>query len=180
MKKHLGFRRFSLTSAVLFLFLSCSDDSSNINIDSIDSDMIAATLLADEVVHSMSGRSYTARSVTVLRYKDGKLTFSTNSDEIKGYSEVLEESITATVEAGDYIFWYCGAGLSELAGIEFDASSMRRLVDGPIELKESKMWMLKVPEDVKEEDGLLKYDIVYSFKGGDLIVLDPKIKIADK
>lgn len=159
--------------------VACQDNTLSEDIDLVDEDMVAATELAEAYVGSTRGSLATDLSVTVLKFQDGKLLFGTDSDIFNGYEEITEETITATVEPGELIFWFCGGGLSDLDGIEFDETSMLQLVDAPSEIYDGKMWVLTIPEDSIGEDGILKYDIVYQYKGnsGPPIRLDPKIKV---
>ena len=173
------YTRFLLPIFAIALFISCQEEHVSEEIDLLDVDMIAATKLADEYMNASRARYNSERSITVVRFENGKLIFGTNTDDYKGYQEVSEESITATVEPGEYIFWYSGGGLSELDQIEFDEDSQLRLVESPEEINDDKMWVISIPEDFDEEDGMLKYDIVYQYKGNDgpPIRLDPKIKV---
>ncbi len=151
--------------------------------------MIAAEKLVDEYFEQLAvehpearrGRDWGSdRAITVLRYSKGKLYFATNTDQVRGYREVNEETVTAFVDPGEYIFWYCGGGLSELVEIEFDQPSQAILVDFPEEIKVNKLWAVTVVPDDDMSGEQLKYDIIYQIRknrGGDPIRLDPKIEI---
>lgn len=165
---------------ITIMLIACQEDSVKEETDLLDKDMIDANRLADEYLTSTVGRASAERSITVMKFIDGKLYFGTNTDDVHGYEEITEETITAYVEPGEYIFWYSGGGLSDLDGIVFDEESMLQLVDAPDEVNADKMWVVSIPEDFEEEDGILKYDIIYQYKGheGAPIRLDPKIKVA--
>lgn len=178
--KYQSFLKNSLLAfSLLSITLSCQEGTLADEITPVDVDMIAATTMANNYLNSMRGKTGTEKSITVLQFRDGKLVFGTSSDDIQGYEEVGEESITATVQPGEHVFWYAGGGLSDLDGIDFDESSMLKLVDAPDEINYDKMWMLTIPEDFDAEDGILKYDIVYQIRGSDgpPIRLDPKLKV---
>ncbi|MEP1096402.1 MAG: hypothetical protein ABJG78_14895 [Cyclobacteriaceae bacterium] len=181
MKYQLHLKQFLPFLAFLLLFGSCKEEHISEEIDLVDEDMIAATKLADEYLNASKGRQGSEKAVTVLKFKDDKLYYATTADDVTSYTEVNEETITASAKPGGYVFWYCGGGLSDLDGIEFDESSQLKLVDAPEEINADKMWVIAIPEDFDEEDGMLKYDIVYNFKGNDgpPIRLDPKIKITE-
>ncbi len=162
--------------AFLLLTLSCQEDPLDDEVN-VDEDMLAATKLADEYLSSSSGRNGSEKAITVLKFKDGKLLYATNTDDNKGYQEVTEETITATVEPGEYVFWYSGGGVTDLDDIDFEDPTQL-----PDEINPDKMWVIAVPEDIDDDDEVyLKYDIVYQHKGnnGAPIRLDPKIKIQD-
>lgn len=171
----LRLKQLLLTSFFLLITISCHDNTVTEELNLVDADMIAATKLAEEYLSSSKGRNGSEKSITVLKFKDGKLLYSTNTDDNKSYQDVTEETITATVEPGEHIFWYSGGGVTDLEGVDFEDETQL-----PEEINPDKMWIITVPEDV-EEGTLFKYDIVYQFKGnsGPPIVLDPKIKIQD-
>ncbi|MCP4456877.1 MAG: hypothetical protein GY816_02450 [Cytophagales bacterium] len=177
------FRSSQLLILFTFLFtISCQEDSLNKEIDMADEDMIKATELAETYLNSSNARVGwdTEKAITVLKFKDDKLLYATNTDHHIGYREVTEETITAYVDPGEFIFWYSGGGISDLDGIEFDDDS-QFLLDGlPEEINVDLMWVIHIPEDIGEDDNInLKYDIIYQFKGnvGLPIKLDPKIKV---
>ncbi|MEQ9008552.1 MAG: hypothetical protein RLP12_11755, partial [Ekhidna sp.] len=115
-------------------FIACQEDTFNQSNESIDEDMIDATLLAEEYLESEKGRfNDSDKAITVLRYRNGKLYFDTNTDDHKGYQEVEETSVTANVEPGDYIFWFAGGGLSEVDDIDFDEQAEEVLGDLPVD-----------------------------------------------
>ncbi|MEP5612575.1 MAG: hypothetical protein ABJP45_10015 [Cyclobacteriaceae bacterium] len=174
-------KQLLLVFTFFLLFGSCKEKLITEDIDLEDQDMIAATQLADEYLNASKGRQGAEKSVTVLKFKNDKLYYATTTDDVTSYTEVGMETITASAKPGEYVFWYSGGGVSDLDGIEFDESSQLKLVDAPEEINADKMWVIAIPEDFDEEDGMLKYDIVYNFKGNDgpPIRLDPKIKITD-
>lgn len=160
-----------------FVVISCQEDVFKTP-DSIDEDMITATSLAEEYLTNTRGRfEDSERSITVLKYQDGKLLFSTNTDDVRGYQEVVETSITAIVEPGEFIFWFSGGGLKEVEAIEFDGASQEILEDLPNDFVPEKMWVVQVPDSVQAGEVSLKYDIVYEPRGGIQVRLDPKIQI---
>ena len=170
---------------IFSIIFACQEDSLNeeinltvLELDQADADMIAASNLANEYLSSSSARESKEKSITILRFKKGKLFFNTNTDNIQGYHEVTEATVTAIVAPGEYLFWYSGSGISDLDGIEFDAASQQQLSNYPEEINSDKMWVIAVPENVSDNT-ILKYDIIYQFKGnsGSAIRLDPKIKI---
>ncbi|MEQ9403887.1 MAG: hypothetical protein RIM99_09895 [Cyclobacteriaceae bacterium] len=178
MKKYpFGLRHLLFAFSLVVLVISCQEDSTNEEITLTDEDMIAATRLAEDYL-SINGRGDYEKAITVLKYKDDKLYYATNTDDIDGYQEVTEQTVTAIVEPGEHVFWYSGGGVTDLDGIEFDPFSQGQLVNEPEEINADKMWVIAVPEDLEDED-LYKYDIIYQFKGNDgaPIRLDPKIKI---
>ncbi|WP_424963059.1 hypothetical protein [Ekhidna sp.] len=158
------------------LFIACQEDSI-VESDELDQDMIAASELADEYLKSEKGRFEDSdKSITVLKYTDGKLMFDTNTDDFKGYQEVEETSVTAVVEPGDYIFWFAGIGLSEVDEIDFDEPSQEILGDLPVDFIPQKMWIIRIPPNTTQNS--LKYDIVYVPEGSNTSIrLDPKIKV---
>ena len=145
--------------------------------------MINAIELVDNYMNTKvpEGRRNSPVAVTVLQYREGVLYYSTNTDMIKGYNVVNEETITAHVEPGAYIFWVTGSGVDYLDEIEFDVVAEYTLRGRNAEAgEEFKMWLVRIPEDIEaNEDGELKYDIVYGCKDndGNPIRLDPKLKI---
>ncbi|MEL7006966.1 MAG: hypothetical protein AAFN93_30280 [Bacteroidota bacterium] len=94
----------------------------------------------------------------------------------------IDETVTATVDEGGYVFWYAGGGVSDLIGIEFDASSREKLAGDPTGWVFHKFWVATVNQNTGDE--LLKYDILYQHFDDDgeseLIRLDPKIKVAEQ
>lgn len=181
MNSQIRLKSISFLFAFLFLNIACQEIPVNEEIDQADEDMITANQLAKGYLNTTGARIGSEISLTVLKFQEGKLLFGTDSDIFSGYEEINEETVTATVERGEYVFWYGGGGLSDLDGIVFDEESQLQLVDAPEEIFSGKMWVLTIPEDFDEEDGILKYDIVYDFPGnsGPPIRLDPKLKIQD-
>lgn len=168
-----------LIFALLLLTISCQESSVNDEIEIVDEDMTAGTALAEDYLNSSSGRFGSAWSITVLKYKDGKLLYATSSDDIRGYREITEETVTASLQPGGYMFWFSGGGVSDLESIVFDAASQQRLKVYPVEIKSGRLWVVQLQMDDDDKESDLKYDIIYQFKGneGAPIVLDPKIKI---
>ncbi len=184
------FLNYTIVFLALIVSFSCQEDTISVDqdfdqLELEDQDMIAAIAMADEFLANSNERQIKARkSVTVLKFKDGKLLFHTNTDKGGGYIEVDEQTVTATVTNGSNIFWYSGGGVTDLEGIEFDEDSQMQLVELPMETNTNKMWMVTVKsdeddEDEDDEDTYLKYDIIYKAKGSNSIIrLDPKIKIS--
>jgi hypothetical protein len=174
--KHLSIlKQFCLVAAFSIFFIACQEDSINEDID--DEAMITATKLADEYLASSDARIASEKSITVFLYRYGKLYYATNTDNLRGYREVSEETVTALLTPGENMFWFGGPGISDLAGIEFDNDSQSKLENEPEEIISNRLWRVKVPENSDEAE--LKYDILYQIRGnsGAPIRLDPKIKI---
>lgn len=166
----------------IFIVFACREEAFIEEADLVDEDLLAATQLADDYLLKERGRTSDERSITVFRYKDDEVYFNTNTDSILEYQILTEESVTANVSYGEYIFWYSGGGMSDLDGIEFDSVSEEFLEEFPEEINYDKMWVIKMPEkDEVEADGevVLKYDILYQYRGyeGEPIRLDPKIRV---
>lgn len=161
----------------LFLLVACQDEAID-QPEPVDDDMITATFLADGYLQSMRGKFEDSdKSITVLKHKEGKLLFDTNTDDYKGYQEVVETSVTAIVEPGEYIFWFSGGGLSEVDSIDFDEASEPYLEDLPEDFVPEKMWVIQIPTNI-HPNTTLKYDIVYVAKeNGIRVRLDPKITV---
>lgn len=177
--KHLHIEKLLLSFFLLFISMACQEDSIlETEIEETDLDMQAAILMADQYLNSVRGKSdKSEKSITVLKYYKDKLYFATNTDDIKGYQELTETSVTAIVEPGEFIFWYSGGGVTDLDGIEFDPTSQDDLDEFPEEINADKMWKIQVPAD--GDLSMYKYDILYDYKGnsGAPIRLDPKIRI---
>ncbi|WP_421763543.1 hypothetical protein [Ekhidna sp.] len=177
--KHFHIEKLLLSIFLLSISMACQEDALlETNIEETDHDMLAAMSMADEYLNSVRGKSEKSeKSITVLKYHKGKLYFDTNTDDVKGYQELTETSVTATVEPGEFIFWYSGGGVTDLDGIEFDPISQNDLDEFPEEIKADKMWKIQVPAD--GDLSMYKYDILYYYKGnsGSRIRLDPKIRI---
>ncbi|MEQ8239582.1 MAG: hypothetical protein RIA69_10240 [Cyclobacteriaceae bacterium] len=181
-------RLFKQSPLVLFFLLSmviysCQDstmEEKQIEEESIDLDMESAIDLSNDYMNSSSARLGAAISVTVFKYKKDKVYYATNTDDVRGYLELNETTITANIEPGQWNFWFAGAGMSRLDGIEFEESISNLYGINPISVANGKLWALYIPSDVEYEEGEeLKYDILYSIRGldGDPIRLDPKLKI---
>lgn len=166
---------------LLFIVFACQDDTTTeVGVNEIDEDMLAANQLANEYLATQGGRAEDIElSVTVLKYLDGQLYYDTNTDTIEGYQVITEETVTATVNPGELVFWYSGNGLSELDGIDFDSSSESFLGDDSDEIYQDVMWKIMLPEQTDPDQKFLKYDIIYQFEGntGAPIRLDPKIRV---
>tara|TARA_Y100000310_G_scaffold266459_1_gene277958 strand:- start:1107 stop:1730 length:624 start_codon:yes stop_codon:yes gene_type:complete len=176
---------------ILFITLSCSDNDVPTVVDEIDEDMETAAGLADLYIADNFNFTATAgrkgvdeidnidKSITVLKLKRGQLMYKTNTDTLKGYYPVTETTVTASVEPGELIFWFAGAGISTLDSIDFDSHAVEFLDELPTRLQEYSMWVVKVPENYDPEHNVLKYDIVYEIRGqaGVKIRLDPKIVV---
>ncbi|SNS93207.1 hypothetical protein SAMN05421640_1675 [Ekhidna lutea] len=176
--KTLQFKRFSVFIYAAFILIACQDDAIvEEELIETDFDMIIAIELADEYLSSTAGRDNSERSITVLKYHKDKLYFATNTDDVKGYQELTETSITAIVDPGEFVFWYAGGGVSDLDGIEFDPTSQDDLDEYPEEINADRMWKLQVPMD--GDLPMYKYDILYQHKDNDgtPIRLDPKIRV---
>lgn len=172
---HLKQLAFTLLS--VFIFISCQEHSSSDDVTILDEDMIAATDLANDHLNSIDGRRNISGSVTVFRYIDGELKFATDTDNFATYQSVDEETVTASVEPGGYIFWYAGRGVTNLRGIEFDSDSRDKLNGDAREVLRNRLWYVKVPDNLTDLE--LKYDILYRCikDRNNTIRLDPKIKI---
>jgi hypothetical protein len=183
--RSLAFPSFTpLILSIVVLFSSCIDEESVPNLDdSNDPDMAKAEKFVDEYMNSQPNARGHKHStvVTVLRYHDGELYYSTNTDDIRGYHVVEEQTITAYVEPGEYMFWVTGQNVTYLDGIEFDILAQYQLGSNyPSDIANSNVWLVQIPEDIEtSEDGHLKYDIIYEYKGneGHPIRLDPKLKV---
>ena len=177
--KLLPFKPLSLSILFLVVFISCKEDEAAA--ETIDQDMEMAIDLANQFLNSESGRGSAEKAITVLKFKDGKLLFDTNTDTTTGYQEVVETTITATACPGEYIFWFSGGGVSDLEEIDFDQAAEDFLGDIPNEINADLMWVVQVPEEVDTTVTHLKYDIVYQYKDrdekSDYIRLDPKIRV---
>ncbi|WP_370088987.1 hypothetical protein [Ekhidna sp.] len=173
-----SFKIKQLAFIFVFVLIACQEDQFKEEIDPLDEDMASATLLAEEYLKTETGRFEDSdKAITVLKYKNGKLLFDTNTDDFKGYQEVEETSITAHVEPGDYIFWFAGGGLSEVDEIDFDEEAEEVLGDLPVDFVPQKMWIIRVPSNL-DSPQMLKYDIVYvPRETGIQIRLDPKITV---
>jgi len=144
--------------------------------------MVIATEMAEDYLNSKGGRApESEKSITVLKYKDGKLLYHTNRDDNKGYEEVTETTVTAYASPGEYVFWFSGGGVSDLDEIDFDEVSDELIGELLEEVNPDHMWVVQVPEDLDPEVEHFKYDIVYKYKNkgaeSPLIRLDPKIRV---
>lgn len=178
MKLHQHLKNAIVVLTITSLIFACSESPSD-ELAVQDEDMTTAIALADDYLNESNARFGSFKSVTVLNYVDGKLYFATNSDDINGYQEINEETITAQVKPGEFIFWFAGKGMKEIVGIEFDAVSESSLISQPFPFSKSKIWVTSIDENVSVGTAL-KYDILYKIRGGDgsTIILDPKIRIS--
>jgi hypothetical protein len=165
---------------VIFFVFSCQESAVEEE-QTLDLDMESATELANEYMGSSNGRQGAKISVTVFKYKKDKMLYATNTDNITGYRELNEETITANTESGQWVFWFAGSGISELNGIEFDETAVEAYGTNAFQIgRKGKLWALYVSSNVEyNDDTELKYDIVYTPRGydGDPIRLDPKLKV---
>ena len=170
-----------ILTLLLFIAFACQDEPMEDPVPEFDQDMAAAVLLVDDYLNSYGGRtaSNTEVSITVFKYVEGKLLYRTYLDGTEVYEEVTEETVTATAEPGELLFWCSGKGVTDLDGIDFDPQSEAYLQDNPDEIFYNKLWVVQVPEDIDPNAEYLKYDIVYDYEGnpGPIIRLDPKIKL---
>lgn len=174
--KTLRIKQLALIS--VFFLIACQEDSLVEEIDPVDEDMIAATLLADDYYNESGGRIEKGEpSITVLKYQDGNIYFNTNTDDVDEYQLVTETTVTAYVEPGEFIFWYRGEGLDDLEAVDFDEDAKAYLEQLPDEYQHDLMWVLKMPDSYDPDHKELKYDIVYESteNPGEIIRLDPKI-----
>ncbi len=188
MTHHHPLKQLVVLAILLVFTFSCQEEGI---IEDIDADKSYAEAAEDLVngffddmaadgteasrLEAARGRSNMA--ITILRYKDGKLMYASNSDNIGGYNEVNEETVTAYIQPGGYVFWYAAGGLDFLDGIEFDAASQSQLREDPRNYISKRFWLIRIPDDISEGE-LLKYDILYKLRGrSGIIRLDPKIQV---
>ncbi len=145
-----------------------------------DEDMELANKLADDYLVSTNARRRNSVSITVIRLIEGELYYATNTDKIRGYQRITEETITALVSPGEHVFWFAGAGVQSLDGIEFDTMAQAKLEEQPSPAIEYRLWKVSVPEFDVQDDELLKYDILYTKMDGEFVRLDPKLRIITK
>lgn len=173
-------KQILLALSFLIIVFACQEENilNNSN-DELDEDMLAASYLTNQYLGSIGARTDGETAITVLRYENGQLLYSTNTDTVEGYQVVSEETVTASLEPGEFMFWYSGGGLSHLNGIDFDDSSQEVLGDLPSEINPDLLWTITLPEVTDSTQQYLKYDIIYQFEGntGPPIRLDPKIKV---
>jgi hypothetical protein len=184
MKNLANIKNLFLAIFTALVFTSCIEEGGSPIIDDTDDPYMAKAedFVDDYMTTQPSARGGKHRtSVTVLQYQDGELYYATNTDDIKGYHPVEEQTITAYVEPGEYMFWVTGKDVTYLDGIEFDVVAQNQMgPNHPADIANSKVWLVQIPEDIETtEDGHLKYDIIYEYKGneGNPIRLDPKLKI---
>ncbi|NQZ75020.1 MAG: hypothetical protein HRT61_02765 [Ekhidna sp.] len=202
--KHFTKKIALVLAGISMVIFACQEQELTQQTDVIDQDLTEASSLVDDFLKKEGGRRNQSYSITVFKYMDGEVYFDTNRDDYEGYQVLGEESITAVVDYGEWIFWYSGSGMSELDGVEFDAMAEKFLRVFPEEINFGRLWLLRVPtreevaanqeEDYDTEEGdetddeedsyddkevLLKYDILYQYDGytGESIRLDPKIRV---
>ncbi len=168
-----------LLTFFLVIAFACQDEPTETPVEDIDQDMVLATLLADDYLGSLGGRAESAKkAITVFKYEDGVMVYNTNTDDINGYQRVYETTVTAFIEPGEYVFFFAGAGVSDLEDIDFDDTSENYLETLPEEVNADQMWVIQAPIDAVPGTEL-KYDIVYQYQEqgveSDIIRLDPKI-----
>ena len=190
--KALLFRQLFLIAMILTI--GCQEDhQTEKEIDQIDlsnkfdEDMINATKLVDQHLAETGARTSSSDAfvaVTVIKLIDDKLYYATNTGIFEGYQEITEETVTATMASGGYVYWYKGSGLSDLEQIDFDPVSESYLGDDSNEIYQDFLWTINIPEENAAEPDeagnvYLKYDIVYDYPGNTNgpIRLDPKIKV---
>jgi len=177
MKRHNLIPSFLIVVISFFLFNSCQHQEINKN-NEPEQDMLKASAMAEDYLKNTNARTRGHEIVvTVLAYSDGKLYYATNKDNIRGYQEVTEETVTAIVEPGAYVFWFAGYGITYLDAIEFDEQSQSNL-DNSSQVSLGVMWTVSIPEDNVDAE-YLKYDIVYQYRGnqGAPVRLDPKLRV---
>ena len=167
-------------SIILFIFVlaACQDNNiEEIQVEEIDQDMINALNIADEYLSARGARTQNSdKAVTVIKFQ-ADLIYKTNT--VNGsYQPINEETVTAMTQSGDYVFWHPAGQVEELIDIDFDEESEEILGDHlPFQLSNGKAWALYVPTLDNDSDVYLKYDIVYKLKSGEVVRLDPKLKI---
>lgn len=179
--KHIQLVQLTLIISFFVLIVSCQEENDVVEIVQEDQDVLAAIKLADEYLSKEKARFGDQKSIVVLKYKDDQLLYATTRDNYKSYQVLEEQSVTALAKPGEYVFWYSGGGVTDLEGIEFDATSQAFLDNLPDEINADKMWVIRVPETYDTSNEYLKYDIVYDFEGntGAPIRLDPKLQIGN-
>lgn len=173
-------RKLTFIIVLLFIFGSCQEEALvEDQEDLIDQDLISATELVDEYINASGARSDAMRSIIILRYEKGKLLYASSKNDFESYEELQEESVTAIVEPGEYVFWYSGQGVSDLDGVEFDKESQQLLTNYPEEVDAELLWVVRIPDQYEDANKSLKYDVIYDFEGnpGPAIRLDPKLQI---
>ena len=171
--------RIKQLALVFTIFLIACQEDNIVETPIIDEDLEAASAVVDNYFNEMGGRSSSPDvSITILQYKNGKIYFNTNTDDIEEYQVVNETTVTAYVEPGEFVFWYRGNGLADVGDIDFDDKADTYLTKKPDEYLDL-LWVLQVPHDYDPEHDELKYDIVYESKNNEGVVirLDPKLKI---
>ena len=179
---------------VLSVFISCQEyteiNAVNEQLPTLKQEMAAAhDLITTQIVENPSrfpenarvGGSSIEYVITLVAFdkEAGELVYFTRDDEMRDWTPVTEEEITAVVQPNSMICWVRSRGLSALSAIEFDTASNEILgEDNTIELINDLLWLTYVGSHVPENE-TLKYDIVYDRKGDGSgpIRLDPKVQI---
>jgi len=163
------------------IFVSCQEEAVSTEPSVNQDDVAAAEALMTDFLEEnglkeeAAARGVNAYALTILACgDDDNLYYYTAPSGMQGYELLNEETVTASVEGGGYIFWYGAYNIKFLRGIEFDASSQSILGNIPDSWKNSKLWYVQIPE---VSDATLKYDIIYQATKGGPTRLDPKIKV---
>ena len=181
--------RFLAILSVLGTTLSCQENSVD-ELSQLNPEQLAAEKLVEKYFASEEVRAgFNARgedinewssryTLTMFRLDDDEIEYSTNSDDVDGWEEVEEYTVTGYVEPGDLLFWYASKGMALMRtnGIDFDAEALKVLREAPKEFEKDRFWVVRVPLDADSNE--LKYDIVYRSEDSDESVrLDPKIRV---
>lgn len=172
-----------LSIASIFLILLACQEEQITDTKSIgsDKDILAANELVNAYLSKSGARTDAKKSIIILRYEEGKLVYATSENNYASYEDLKEESITAIVEPGEYVFWYSGEGVSELDGVEFDKESQSVLGNYPEEINATLLWAVVMPDQFDATNNFLKYDVIYDYEGntGPIIRLDPKLQLGN-
>jgi len=178
MMRNLHAKQLLLAIFGIILF-GCSENPGVIQLPDDDVDAVAAQQLTADYFNETGARSSAGYAIIVLKYEEDKLMYLSSDHPEMDYQEVNEETITASVDEGGFVFWYAGGGVSDLLGIEFDKESSKSLQGKPEGWYYEKLWLIQVKKNTKSEH--LKYDIIYKYFDEDgeseLIRLDPKVRI---
>ncbi len=185
MRHHHQLRQLALLATILMLTFACQEETNLLDTQSDELDLATAEGLVQDYFNHLVAEDPSSASrvesmsynpvVTILKYENGQLLYRTPS-EGGGFMEVNEETVTANVGSGEFVFWYAGAGLSFLDGIEFDSLSSSVLNEAPTSYITPEFWLVGIPEDAS--GNILKYDILYTLDGdNEVIRLDPKIQV---
>ena len=170
-----------LFGLIIIFVLSCQEETSVSQLRVDQNDVAAAEALVSEFLEEnglkedAEARGLNAYALTVLACDNDNLYYYTAPSGMQGYELLDEETVTASVHGGGYIFWYGAQGIKFLTGIEFDENSQSILENFPDAWKNSRLWYVQIPE---VNDEILKYDIIYQTnKGNGPVRLDPKIRV---